>query len=213
MKIDVITVGPLEENCIIVYCEKHRTAIIVDPGDSGKRIIKFIEEKQLIPKLVLNTHCHADHVGGISAVVEHFQIPFMCHADDEFLLTDQGQRELADYVGLKPSPKNDATVTDGEVVDLCEDFSLKVIHTPGHTPGGISLLADGKLIVGDTLFQNSIGRSDLTGGDHETLIKSIREKLFILPEDTVVYPGHGETTTIGHEKMHNPFLRQTEGYT
>jgi glyoxylase-like metal-dependent hydrolase (beta-lactamase superfamily II) len=213
MKIDVITVGPLEENCIITYCEKHRAAIIVDPGDSGKRIIKFIEEKQLIPKLVLNTHCHADHVGGISAVVEHFQIPFMCHQADEWMLTDTEQQEMANYIGLKLPPKNDATVTDGEVVDLCEDFSLKVIHTPGHTPGGISLLAGGNLIAGDTLFQNSIGRSDLTGGDHETLIKSIREKLFTLPEDTVVYPGHGETTTIGHEKMHNPFLRQTEGYT
>ena len=212
MKIDVITVGPLDENCAIVYCEKHKSAIIVDPGDSGKRIIAYIEEKQLIPKLILNTHCHADHVGGVGAVVERFNIPFMCHAADEFLLTDQGQRELANYVGLKPSPKNDSTVSDGEVVDLCDDFSLKVIHTPGHTPGGICLLTDGKVIVGDTLFQNSIGRSDLPGGDHDMLLKSIREKLFPLPEETIVYPGHGETTTIGDEKAHNPFLRQTEGY-
>ncbi len=212
MKIDVITVGPLDENCIIVYCEKHRAAIIVDPGDSGKRIIDHIENKQLIPKLILNTHCHADHVGGVGAVVEHFKIPFLCHEDDEFLLTDPGQRELAEYVGLKPPPKNDAPVTDGEVVDLCDDFSIRVIHTPGHTPGGVSLVADGRLISGDTLFQNSIGRSDLPGGNHETLIASIKDKLLVLPDDTVVYPGHGDTTTIGHEKAHNPFLRQTEGY-
>ena len=213
MKIDVITVGPLEENCIIVYCEKHRVAIVVDPGDSGKRIIDYIEDKQLIPKLILNTHCHADHVGGIAALVEHFDIPFLCHKDDEFLLTDPSQRELAEYVGLKPSPENDANVDDGEVVDLCDDFSIKVIHTPGHTPGGVSLLADGRLITGDTLFQNSIGRSDLPGGDHETLIASIKDKLLVLPDETVVYPGHGDTTTIGGEKAHNPFLRQTEGYT
>lgn len=213
MKIDVITVGPLDENCVIVYCEKHRAAIIVDPGDSGKRIIDYVENRQLIPKLIINTHCHADHVGGVGAVMEHFNIPFLCHKDDEFLLTDPSQVELARYVGLKPPPKNDATVTDGEVVDLCDDFSIKVIHTPGHSPGGVSLLADGRLISGDTLFQNSIGRSDLPGGDHETLLASIREKLFVLPDDTVVYPGHGDTTTIGHEKAHNPFLRQTEGYT
>ena len=207
MKIDVITVGPLDENCLIVYCEKHRAAIIVDPGDSGKRIIDYIDDKQLIPKLILNTHCHADHVGGIGAVVERFKIPFLCHKDDEFLLTDPSQRELADYVGLKPPPVNDATINDGEVVDLCDDFSIRVIHTPGHSPGGVSLLADGMLISGDTLFQNSIGRSDLPGGDHEQLLHSIKTKLWPLPDETVVYCGHGPTTTIGRERATNPFLR------
>ncbi|GMT41731.1 MAG: MBL fold metallo-hydrolase [bacterium] len=212
MKIEIITVGPIEENCLVIYCEKHLTAIIVDPGDSGGRIIKFIEDSGLIPRLIVNTHCHSDHTGAVSKLVERFGMPFMCHKDDEWMLTDPEQHEIAKYMGLRLPPKNDAAAIDGELIDLCDDFSLKVIHTPGHTRGGICLLSEGKLIVGDTLFRDSVGRSDLTGGDHETLIKSIQEKLLTLPDDTVVYPGHGETTTIGHEKRHNPFLRQTEGY-
>lgn len=213
MQIEVVTVGPIDENCVIVYCEHHLAGIIVDPGDSGKRIIGIIEEKGIIPKLIVNTHCHADHTGAVATLVDHFEIPFMCHEEDVWMLTDKSQIEMSDYLGVKQAPKNDATVKDGEIIDLCDDFALKVIHTPGHTPGGICLYSDGKLIVGDTLFQNSIGRSDLPGGNHETLLKSIRERLLPLPDDTVVYPGHGDTTTIGYEKEHNPFLRQTEGYT
>ncbi|MBI5177681.1 MAG: MBL fold metallo-hydrolase [Nitrospinae bacterium] len=213
MKIEVITVGPIDENCHIVYCEEHRASIIVDPGDSGKRIIAFMEEKDLIPKLIVNTHCHADHTGAVAPLVDYFNIPFLCHRDDEWMLNDTDQMEMARYLGLKTPPKNDSAVADGEMIDLCDDFALKVIHTPGHTPGGICLLGEGNLIVGDTLFRTSIGRSDLTGGNHEQLITSIKTRLFTLPDGTVVYPGHGETTTIGYEKQHNPFLRQTEGYT
>jgi len=212
MKIEVMTVGPIDENCHIVYCAEHGTAIIVDPGDSGKRIIDFIERKGLIPKIVLNTHCHADHTGAVLTLVEHFGIPFICHEDDVWMLESSEQHATAEYMGLKKPPKNDATVRDGDEIELCEDYSLKVIHTPGHTPGGICLMGDGKVISGDTLFRFSIGRSDLAGGDHNTLIRSIRKKLFILPDETVIYPGHGDTTTIGEEKLHNPFLRQTEGY-
>ncbi len=212
MKIEVIPVGPIDENCLVVFCEKHRAAIVVDPGDMGQKIISFIEDRYLIPKLIINTHCHADHTGAVGALVDQFKIPFLCHEEDEWMLTDSGQHDTAAYLGLKVPPKNDATVKDGEDIDLCEDFSLNVIHTPGHTPGGICLYGQGMVIVGDTLFKNSIGRSDLAGGDHPTLIKSIKEKLLDLPEETVVYPGHGETTTIGYEKEHNPFLRQTEGF-
>jgi len=212
MKIEVVTVGPIDVNCHIVYCQEHRSCIIVDPGDSGKRIARFIEEKELIPKLIVNTHCHADHTGAVSHLADYFGIPFLCHSGDEWMLEDPEQREMARYLGLKTPPKNDATVEDGEMLDLCDDFALKVIHTPGHTQGGICLFGGGNLLVGDTLFHTSIGRSDLPGGNHEQLLQSIRERLFILPDDTVVYPGHGETTTIGHEKGHNPFLRQTEGY-
>lgn len=213
LNIEVITVGAIEENCNVVYCEKHLSAIIVDPGDSGKKIIKFIEDKKLIPKMVLNTHCHADHTGAVGALVEHFGIPFVCHKEDEWMLEDLAQREMADYLGIKPPPKNNSSISDGEVVNPCDDFSLKVIHTPGHTPGGVCFLIGGRLISGDTLFRGSVGRSDLPGGDHEILIQSIKEKLLTLPDDTVVYPGHGETTTISYEKKHNPFLMQTEGRT
>jgi len=212
MKIEVITVGPIDVNCVILYCDEHLSAIVIDPGDSAARIIKFMEERKLIPKLVLNTHCHSDHTGGVEAVARHFSIPFLCHEDDAWMLTSKEQQDIADYLGVKKAPKNDATVSDGEIIDLCEDFSIRIIHTPGHTPGGICIYGDGFLISGDTLFLNSIGRSDLTGGNHMQLLASIKEKLFILPDDTIVFPGHGETTTIGEEKEHNPFLRQLEGY-
>lgn len=171
-----------------------------------------MDDNRLIPKLIVNTHCHADHTGAVGHLVDYFGIPFLCHGDDEWMLSDPEQHEVARYLGLKTPPKNDASVSDGEMLDLCDDFALKVIHTPGHTPGGICLLGEGILIVGDTLFHTSIGRSDLTGGNHDQLLNSIREKLLILPEDTIIYPGHGDITTIGYEKHHNPFLRQTEGY-
>ncbi len=212
MKFEVITVGPIEENCIVAYCDRHKSAIVVDPGDSGKKIISFIEANELIPKLVLNTHCHSDHTGAIKTIVEHFDIPFLCHEEDVWMLSSQEQLDTAEYMGLKAPPLNDATVSDGEIVDLCDCLALEVIHTPGHTKGGICLYGDGKLISGDTIFQQSIGRSDWEYSNHDTLIKSIKTRLFILPDETVIYPGHGGTTTIGLEKARNPFLRQTEGY-
>jgi len=212
MKFEIITVGMIEENCVIAYCDKHSSAIIIDPGDSAKRIISFIEDNSLIPKLIINTHCHADHTGAIATITKHYNIPFFCHEDDIWMLTSDEQRAMADYYGIKYPPMNDGVVKDGEKVDLCEDLSLQVIHTPGHTPGGICLLGDGKLISGDTLFQNSIGRTDLTGGDSDALLSSLKNRILTLSDETVVYPGHGETTTIALEKSNNPFLRQMEGY-
>ena len=212
MKIETITVGPIDENCFLLCCEEHRSTIIVDPGDSGKRIAEYIKDNRLVPKMIIATHCHSDHTGGIGAIKEHFNIPFLCHEEDVWMLTDGEQLATAEYLGIKRPPLNDATLSDGETVDLCDDFSLGVIHTPGHSPGGICLYGEGILVSGDTLFENSIGRSDLAGGNHNQLIKSIREKLLVLPSETVVYPGHGETTTIEREKRHNPFLRQLEGF-
>lgn len=212
MKIETITVGPIEENCSIIFCEEHRSAIIVDPGDSGRRIAGQIEKKSLVPKLIIATHCHSDHTGGIGALKERFNIPFLCHEEDVWMLTDRDQLATAEYLGIKPPPPNDATLSDGDTVDLCEDFAFRVIHTPGHSPGGICLYGEGALLSGDTLFENSIGRSDLPGGNHNQLMKSIKEKLLVLPDETVVYPGHGGNTTIEREKKNNPFLRQLEGF-
>lgn len=213
MKIEILTVGPIDVNCHILYCERHKAAIIVDPGDSNRRIIDFLNSHELTPKLIVNTHGHPDHTGGVAALTAHYEIPFLCHKDDEWMMEDEGMIQMAHYYGLKPAPKNDAAVADGEIIDLCDDFKIQVIHTPGHTPGGICLLANGNhLLTGDTLFQNSIGRSDLAGGNHDQLLRSIRQKLLVLPNEVIVYPGHGETSTIGHEKQHNPFLRQTEGF-
>ncbi len=213
MKIETITVGPIDVNCYILYCERHKAAIIVDPGDSSRRIIDFLTSRDLAPKLIVNTHCHPDHTGAVAAITSHYEIPFLCHQDDQWMVNDEGMIQLAHYYGLKPTPENDAVVEDGENIDLCDDFRIVVIHTPGHTPGGICLLANGRhLLTGDTLFQGSVGRSDLKGGNHDQLLRSIRERLFTLPDDVIVYPGHGDTSTIGFEKEHNPFLRQTEGF-
>jgi glyoxylase-like metal-dependent hydrolase (beta-lactamase superfamily II) len=212
MKISTLIVGPIEENCHILYCDKHDAAIIVDPGDSSTRIISYLDKAGLKPGMVIATHCHADHTGAVAKLTEYYEIPFFCHEDDVWMLDSPDQIHMAKYLGIALPPKNDDVLTDGEVVDLCEDFSLTVIHTPGHTRGGICLYGHGILVVGDTLFRASIGRSDLPGGNHAQLIKSIKEKLLTLPDETAVYSGHGDPTTIGYEKEHNPFLRQTEGY-
>lgn len=212
IKVSVLTVGPIDVNCHVLYCDEHKSAIIVDPGDSSAKIIKFVEDNGLKPGMVIATHCHADHTGAVAKLTEHFGAPFLCHADDEWMLDNPEQKEMARYLGISSPPRNDDSLENGELVDVCDDFSFRVIHTPGHTQGGICLYAPGILIVGDTLFRASVGRSDLAGGNHDQLVKSIKERLFTLPNDTVVYPGHGETTTIGYEKEHNPFLRQTEGY-
>ncbi len=206
MIINNIVVGPLEVNCYILGCEDTKEAAIIDPGDNADEIIKAVEKAGIKPVYIINTHAHFDHIGGVKTVQDHFKIDFLLHEEDLFLVDNASAQARA--FGLDPIPKPDVNkfVNNGDKISLGNKV-IDVIHTPGHSPGCVCYLIDNNVFVGDTLFAGSIGRSDLPGGSHETLINSIKEKLFPLGDSTIVYPGHGPSTTIEEEKKHNPFLK------
>lgn len=206
MLIETLAVGPLQVNCFIVGCPKTRRAAVIDPGEEGERILAAAEAASLRIELIVNTHGHFDHVGANGAVVERTGAEIALHQADLPLL--RRAREHAAFFGLAaaPSPEPTRLLQGGEFLTFGE-VTLQVIHLPGHSPGGICLRAADHLFSGDALFAGSIGRTDLPGGDHELLIRGLCEKLLILPEETVVHPGHGPDTTIGREKRANPFLR------
>lgn len=206
MIINTIVVGPLEVNCYILGCEDTKEAAIIDPGDNADEIIKTIDSEGLKPVYIINTHAHFDHIGAVKTIQDHFKIDFLLHKDDLFFVDNASAQARA--FGLDPIPKPDVNkyVNNGDKISLGNKV-IGVIHTPGHSPGCVCYLIDNNVFVGDTLFAGSIGRSDLPGGSHETLITSIKEKLFPLGNNTLVYPGHGPSTTIEEEKEHNPFLK------
>ena len=206
MIIKNIVVGPLEVNCYILGCEDTKEAAIIDPGDNADEIISNIEKEGLNPKFIINTHAHFDHIGGVKAIQDHFKIDFILHEGDLFLVENASEQATA--FGLKPisKPVVNKNATNGEKVNL-GNKSITVIHTPGHSPGGVCYYSGNNVFVGDTLFAGSIGRTDLPGGSYDTLINSIKENLFPLGDSTIVYPGHGPSTTIRNEKEHNPFLK------
>jgi|APSaa5957512535_1039671.scaffolds.fasta_scaffold11363_4 glyoxylase-like metal-dependent hydrolase (beta-lactamase superfamily II) len=206
MIIKNIVVGPLEVNCYILGCEEAKEAAIIDPGDNADEIIKIIESEELKPKYIINTHAHFDHIGGVKEIQDYFKIDFILHKEDLFLIENASEQATA--FGLKPisKPEVNRYVNNDEKISL-GNKSITVIHTPGHSPGCVCYYVDNNVFVGDTLFAGSIGRTDLPGGSYETLISSVKEKLFPLGDSTIVYPGHGPSTTIQSEKEHNPFLK------
>jgi glyoxylase-like metal-dependent hydrolase (beta-lactamase superfamily II) len=200
-----LTVGPVEANCYIVSCGADGKAVVIDPGGDGERILAELDRLNLMVAAVVNTHGHFDHVGANGLLVERTGAPLMIHeAGLPFL---RSAAENAGFYGLKiePSPEPARLLSDGDRIGTGE-IGLTVIHTPGHSPGGISIFAENFIFTGDTLFAGSIGRTDLPGGDMNTLMESIR-KILLLDEETIVYPGHGPSTTIGREKRSNPFLQ------
>jgi len=205
MIIKTIVVGPLDVNCYIFGCEDTKVAAIIDPGDNADEIIKVIDKEGLKPEFIINTHAHFDHIGGVKAIQEHFKIDFFLHKEDLFLVENASEQATA--FGLSPISKPDVNkfVNNGDKISL-GDKVINVIHTPGHSPGGVCYHVDNNVFVGDTMFASSIGRTDLPGGSYETLISSIKERLFPLGDSTTVYPGHGPSTTIENEREHNPFL-------
>lgn len=205
MIIKGLEVGPIMANCFILGCEETKEAVVIDPGDEAPRILSAVNELGLTVKAILNTHGHFDHVGANKKMVEATGAPLMIHADDVHMLSRLSASAAAWGLSAEDSPDPDRTLKDGDTVSF-GNISLSVLHTPGHTPGGISFAVDLKVFVGDTLFSHSIGRTDFPGGDHDTLISSIRTKLFALDNDTTVYTGHGPETTIGREKQYNPFV-------
>ncbi len=206
MIIKNVVVGPLEVNCYVIGCEDTKEAAIIDPGDNADEIIRIIVKEGLKPKFIINTHAHFDHIGGVKVIQDHFKIDFILHEDDLFLVDNASEQSTA--FGLNPisKPEVNKYVIDGEEINL-GNKSITVIHTPGHSPGCVCYYSDNNIFVGDTLFAGSIGRTDLPGGSHETLINSVKEKLFALGDNTTVHPGHGPSTTIENEKKHNPFLK------
>jgi glyoxylase-like metal-dependent hydrolase (beta-lactamase superfamily II) len=204
MKHKNVVVGALETNCYLVYCETTRECAVVDPGADHEKIFLAIAEDELKPVVLVNTHGHVDHIGANRDVKEHFETPIAIHAADGPMLGKVQQLELSLFLGAKDSPAADRLLKDGDTIKFGPASALRVLHTPGHSPGSISLLGDGFVLSGDTLFNEGVGRTDLPGGSRPQLVKSIREKLMTLPDETLVFPGHGPHTTIGHERENNP---------
>jgi len=193
-------------NCFILGCEKTRSAVVIDPGDEADRILLTLAESGLSVKYILNTHGHFDHVGANGRMKEATGAEILIHAGDAPMLSMLSEAAAAFGVRAENSPPPDRTIDDNDTITFGE-ITLRVIHTPGHSPGGVSFVTDGIAFVGDTLFAGSIGRTDFPGGDFNTLISSIKNRLFPLGDDTKVYTGHGPSTTIGRERRFNPFLQ------
>jgi glyoxylase-like metal-dependent hydrolase (beta-lactamase superfamily II) len=210
-KIHTIVVGGLQTNCYIL--QSNSASIIVDPGDEPDRIIRFVQDIKVKPSQIIATHTHFDHVLGVDAIRDKLKIPFMIHRDDLSMLESM-QSRVRQIMGFEvpPPPKVDRYLKDGDVLKV-GDETIRFLHTPGHSPGSISLSGTGCVFTGDALFNQSIGRTDLPGGDLKTLIHSIKERLFKLDDDTIVYPGHGPETTIGDEKLANPFVGKAARFT
>ncbi len=201
-----LVVGPLETNCFIVSCSKTGKALIIDPGGNAGAIADHITGAGLVPVTIVLTHGHSDHMAAAAPLMRRFGIGLAMHADDietmrlsvdDSPLWGMGDVEYPEVSSLLSEP---GEIGFGEV-------SAGVLHTPGHTLGGISILTCGMVFAGDTLFSGSIGRTDFFGGDMDMLLESVRTKLFTLPDDTPVHCGHGPSTTIGRERRHNPFLK------
>jgi glyoxylase-like metal-dependent hydrolase (beta-lactamase superfamily II) len=200
-----LSVGPLQANCHIVVCEESKEAVIIDPGDEGSRIINTIDELGVEPVMILLTHGHGDHIGAVADIKNQYGIPIWMHKHETHMLLDPAAN-LSVFLGVEIiSPPADFTFTEEDTLTF-SGHDVQVFETEGHSPMGCCFLFDNHLISGDALFKGSIGRTDFPGGSHEILIKRIKEKLFTLPDDTIVYPGHGPKTSIGYEKKHNPFL-------
>jgi glyoxylase-like metal-dependent hydrolase (beta-lactamase superfamily II) len=212
MNVQMFTVGGLFTNCYVVSCEKTGEAIIVDPAfdisSEAEKVFGSIDENALKLKFIVNTHGHPDHTCGNRMVKEKFSAPILIHEADAHLLGETGRR-LAQFFGFSDSsPSADVLLQDGDLVKF-GNLTLKVLHTPGHTRGGISLLGEKEAFTGDTLFAGSIGRTDFPESSEDNMKNSLI-KLARLPNHFIVYPGHGAETTIGEEKRTNPFLQWVE---
>lgn len=202
MKVLTIDVGPLETNCYVAYDEDTKEAIVIDPGDDGDRILKLIRTHELKVKHVVNTHGHYDHVGADLFVSSRYMAPVHIHQADRPMAFPQMSRYRDE--DLSDIDHHFELLDEGDVVEA-GSIRLKVLNTPGHTEGCICLYTEGHLFTGDLLFEGAIGRTDLPGGSLPTMMRSLR-KVAELPDDTIVYPGHGPATTIGREKAENPYI-------
>ena len=210
-------VPPFMKNGFVLGCEVTREGVVIDPGDDVELLLEAVEKHGLEPVAIVLTHAHLDHVTGVARAKQALGVPVWLHKDDHFLYEAVVQQGLMFGFKVDPQPPVDHFYEPDQILRFGE-YEIAVRHTPGHCPGGVCLAVNGDprtqgpterriLIVGDTLFAGSIGRTDLPGGDLETLLKTIREVLFSFPDGTPVYSGHGDPTTIGQERRSNPFLR------
>lgn len=211
MILETQAVGPFFKNGFVVGCERTREGVLIDPGDEVTALLDFAERNTLTIRHILLTHAHVDHVTGVAAAKRALGAPVYLHRDDLFLYDRAVQSGAMFGLDVEPQPPIDVFYEPGQAIAFGA-YEAHPHHTPGHCPGGVCLQIGKKseagrdLFVGDTLFAGSIGRTDLPGGDYETLITSIRTVLFAFGDDAVVYPGHGPSTTIGQERRTNPFL-------
>jgi hydroxyacylglutathione hydrolase len=209
MIVKTLVVGPFASNCHIVGSSSTKKGMIIDPGAEAGNILRTVQEMGLSISLIVATHAHMDHIDALHEVKESTNAQFAIHEADKELLSTAPPMSVVAALGLshvKSAPEPDRLLKDGDHIDV-GDLHLQVLHTPGHSPGGICLSGHGVVFSGDTLFNFGIGRTDFAGGSYELLMKSIREKLMVLPDETIVYPGHGPSTTIGDERRGNPFLQ------
>jgi hydroxyacylglutathione hydrolase len=207
MKIKTMALGPIQTNAYIISNDK-KECLIVDPGDEGKRINRYVRDNELKPLAILLTHAHFDHIGAVDDVRQAWNIPVYIHEYEEEWLSNPKYNGSA-FFGLPSVVVKDAdNIMKDETTLTIGDFVLDVFHTPGHSPGSVTyyLKEANAIFSGDVLFYSGIGRTDLRGGSFEILQESIHEKLYVLPEETTVYNGHGPETTIGFEKMNNPYV-------
>lgn len=205
VKVKCLTVGVIASNCYLVWCEDTKEAMVIDPGGEGKRILNEVMKEDLQVKYIVNTHGHMDHIAANAEVKEGTGAKLAIHVEDIPLLSDPDMN-LSLYMGKKyRSPDADLILHEGEELTVGKQV-LSVLHTPGHTKGSISLKGTGVIFSGDTLFADSVGRTDFPGGSYQELVASIKNKILPCGDDLIVYPGHGSATTVGHERVHNPFF-------
>ncbi len=201
MEILSFVMTPFSENCYVIL--DGGEAMVIDPGEPAEELFKALEGYKVTT--LVNTHAHIDHVGGNAAVKQRTNAEFVCHADAAEMLPSVPAQGRMFGIAVAPSPAPDRLIAEGDTLKVGE-VELRIVDVPGHAPGHIALIGDGFVIGGDVLFAGSIGRTDLPGGDFEQLMESIRTRLLVLPDDTVVLSGHGPATTIGNERNTNPFI-------
>jgi glyoxylase-like metal-dependent hydrolase (beta-lactamase superfamily II) len=202
MILEKIVVGSMEVNCYLLGQVRTKEIVIIDPGDDYLKIKKVIDRLKLIPKFIVNTHGHMDHIGAD----DKFNLPIYIHKLDKDCLTNS-HRNLSAMFGLSYQVKSGAKTLEDEDILKLDDLRLEIIHTPGHTAGSICIKVDDIVFTGDTLFLGGVGRTDFPGSSEKDLFRSIREKLLVLGDSTIIYPGHGPESTIGKERERNPFLQ------
>lgn len=214
MKVTRILVGPLGTNCYVLRDEESGQTAVIDPGENPDKIIHYLEKSELQPDYILNTHGHFDHIGGNRGLKDRFPEAELCiGAEDAPALTEEGKSGASSFGQQVDSPEPDRLLHEGDQLRL-GSITLDVLETPGHSPGSVSLVAhsDGETVIfcGDLVFAGGVGRTDLPGGEVQSLARSIKEKILAFPDETVLKPGHGDETTVGREKSRNPFISQFE---